>query len=202
MGGHELGGATLAVRALAFGHVAVGLGLAMHVLAGGTAPSRSAVAGCLTGAVLLGLLLSSRELALPMLATALAASQAVLHLVFMATPDGMAMAAHPHPDVAATTSTESTVSMFVAHALAVFVTAWWLRRGEAALHRLARGLLTEHLRSMAAASWLLRGQRVARPVVAAPRPVPSAPPRRRPDTLVRIAGLGWRAPPSALGPAG
>lgn len=79
---------------------------------------------------------------------------------------------------------QMTTGMLAAHAVAALVCAWWLRRGEAALHTLVR----------TAARWVRR--RVALPPLTAAPLVPADPPRLRPAVTRPV-----RPRPRFVGPA-
>ncbi|PSK99945.1 hypothetical protein CLV63_10272 [Murinocardiopsis flavida] len=97
--------------------------------------------------------------------------QLALHLLFsylQSTHTGPAQHGTAAPDAAAAADQASGPGMFAAHVLAALVSAWWLRRGEAALFTLLRLIAALLL------TFLLVPQ--CRPVHRSPRPL-----RRRPD---------------------
>lgn len=117
-------------RAAMFAGVGLSSSAALHGWAHGGSP---APAGIVAGAGLmlgLGVVLGNRRRGFVVIAVALAAAQAVLHVVFsVSTPEGHVMVA-PQPPGA----------MLFAHIVAGVLIAGWLYAGETAVWRIARWL--------------------------------------------------------------
>jgi hypothetical protein len=202
-----------AVRAAFFAVVCVGVSAAVHSAAGGCpAEARSVAAGLLAVAVVAyaGL---GRERRGPTLTLGLGAAQVGLHYLFdamsttrpgispsaMATmppmpgmPDMMIMpmpgATHP-----------SATAMLLAHATAVLVCGWWLRRGERdffALSRAAAILAAEPLRRLLAVAALLASA-LPRPTASSRKPPARRTPSLRPLASPLLSSLTFRGPPVA-----
>ncbi|MFG1922577.1 hypothetical protein [Cryptosporangium sp. NPDC048952] len=116
------------VRALVFVLVCVSLSVALHTWAHGHVPSLVSVLAGAGLVVPLAVVLTGRERGLPVIAAALAVTQAGLHGVFSMGPAHV-MAGSPRPG-----------AMIAAHVLAGALTAVWLAAGEAAVWRLVRWL--------------------------------------------------------------
>jgi hypothetical protein len=161
-----------AVRAALFAVVCVGVSAAVHCAAGGCAAEpRSLVLGLLVVAVLAyaGL---GRERRGPTLTLGLGAAQVGLHYLFDATSTAMPGASPPPmavmppmPGMPAAmvmptpgAAHPSAAAMLLAHAIAVLVCGWWLRRGERdffALSLTAAILAAEPVRRLLAVAALL-----------------------------------------------
>lgn len=202
-----------AARAALFAVVCVGVSAAMHGVAGGwSVEVRSAAAGLLAVTVVAyaGLGRERRGLTLTL---GLGAAQVALHYLFDATstagpaasssamtamppmPGMPSMTAMPTPDAAHA----SAAAMLLAHALAVLVCGWWLRRGERDFFALCRTA------ALLAAEPLRRLLEVAALLVSSP-PTPAVPARMnsalrtasiRPLTSPLLSSLTFRGPPVA-----
>ncbi|MFI6480818.1 MFS transporter [Nonomuraea sp. NPDC050663] len=162
-------------RAFAFAAVSTVLGVLAHSFAGGTVAPVTLLA-----AVALSLATSvpaaGRERGTGFTMAALAAQQAVVHLLFSLSHDAAAVGAHGHSGLV------PGLGMLVMHGWAVALTALWLARGEAALWAL--------LRRLAVRLSLVFPAPIEVPFHAAPHAEP-LPPR---SALLRHAVSG-RAPP-------
>ncbi|HWG26297.1 hypothetical protein [Actinospica sp.] len=154
-----------AVRAAVFTAVCLGLSVAAHgMMSGAAIPAWAVVLGAI-GVYASARAGSRRERGLLGIALLMGVLQIVLHLLFAyaqdaasvtrtasasmpGMPAGMSMPmpgmAMPQPDAAMRMGS----GMLIGHALAALACAWWLRRGEAGLHGLARSAAlwaVEHL---------------------------------------------------------
>ncbi|MEU7893316.1 MFS transporter [Nonomuraea sp. NPDC049152] len=125
-----------ALRAAAFAAVSVLLGIAAHTFAGGSVSVPSVLVALLLS-FLPAQALAGRERSLGVIVATLAASQAVLHVLFSAAHAVEPVAvAHGHGH----SGLVPGLAMLVAHGWAVGLTALWLSHGEAALWALLRRL--------------------------------------------------------------
>jgi hypothetical protein len=170
-----------AARAVVFATVCVALATTGHVMASGAGvPPLAAMAG-LGALTALAAVLAGRERSLATIFGGLLAGQFMLHVLFEAAQHGQNLG-HGHP----VTPSSSGATMTLAHVLAAAVSAWWLRRGERAVWRLAK-------RAAAAFVRLL--------VVSPPTPVWHVPPAARVGATPRLSlllrhVLVRRGPPS------
>jgi hypothetical protein len=172
-------------RAVVFATVCVALAAGGHLAAGMPVSPGSAGAG-LTIVVGVGLLMAGRERSLRTIVGGVLAGQFGLHALFAQAAGG---GGHHHAPEALTHSSSGRPAMTVAHVSAALVTAWWLRRGEAVIWRLARRI--------AAAIRPLPPAAAPRPV-SPPAPVPpDDPPLRRSPTPLRHVVI-LRGPPADL----
>ncbi|NRQ31621.1 MFS transporter [Nonomuraea sp. NN258] len=122
-------------RAAAFAVVSLGLGVAAHVLGGGSvsAPVMLGALGLSFGAAVP---LAGRERTFALILPLLGALQVVMHLLFALahTAPEQAAAGHAHAGLV------PGLGMLVAHGWAIALTALWLSRGEAALFAVLRRL--------------------------------------------------------------
>lgn len=132
---------------------------------------------------------------LPGMTSIPAVSAAAMNMPGMAGMNGMGMSAMP--GMAGAAPMHMTPGMFAAHALAALACAWWLRRGEAAVHALLAAL----------AAWV--ADRFFLPTPARQVAVTTGPSPRRPgdtgqprpiSTFLRFA-LARRGPPTLLSPS-
>ena len=144
-----------AVRAAVFTVVCLGLSVAAHRIMSATAiPAWAMVLGGV-GVYAAARVGSRRERGLAGIAALMGALQIALHLLFavaqnasapatsasmpgMSMPAGASMSMPGMEMAQPETGMRVGAGMLLGHALAAFVCAWWLRRGEAALHVLAR----------------------------------------------------------------
>jgi hypothetical protein len=181
-----------AVRAAMFTAVCFGLGVAAHrAMSGAAIPPWAIVLGGL-GVYAPARLGARRERGLLEISLLMGVLQVALHLLLAYSQDiatsaeccakatmsmsmpGMAMSDMPMPG--ATSDARMSTGMLLGHALAALVCAWWLHRGEAAVHSLARG----------AAHWIV--ERFAVPVHAVP-----VAGRRRVTLRIEPAALALRS---------
>jgi len=151
-----------ATRAAVFTAVCLGLSAGAHqAMSGAPIPGWALVLGG-AGVFVLARLGAGRERSLAAIAVLMGSLQVALHLLFayaqtaaaaasmpgMTMPQGVSMPGTPAmpnmPGMPATGS-ELTSWMIVVHASAALICAWWLRRGEAAVHGVLRGV-TDRLR--------------------------------------------------------
>jgi hypothetical protein len=158
------------LRAAVFAAMCLGLGVLAHRLMSGAAiPAWAMVLGGI-GAYVPARLGTRRERGLVGILLLMGVTQIALHLLFasaqnaaaaastmtasmpgMHMPSGASMAGMPGMTMPGMSMSGSgsamsmSAGMLLAHALAAAICAWWLRRGEAAVHRLVRG----------AAGWVL-----------------------------------------------
>ncbi|MCC9309519.1 hypothetical protein LN042_20970 [Kitasatospora sp. RB6PN24] len=199
------------LRAVPFATVCVLLAAGGHLIGSDTAVPWSAV--------LFGWLLTlaaaihgaRRERGLRAITGGLAGGQLVLHLVFAvaqavheapATPSMPDMPGMSHGESLGRTAFGISPGMLTGHLLATAAAAWWLRRGEAVLWRLAgtaSRAATEATRRWAAALdtvlALLTAARLTGPPVAAGTPAGARPPRRPGAPLLRHVVVR-RGPPA------
>lgn len=119
-----------ALRLPVFATVTTGLAVGAHVVGGGSLPGPGTIV-LLTCLVALGFSrFTQHESSFARLLLAVGAVQIGLHLALLDPHD------HAHPG-----HTGNPLGMALAHAAAVAVVAWWLRRGEAATWRALRRVL-------------------------------------------------------------
>ncbi|GAA3220348.1 hypothetical protein [Actinocorallia longicatena] len=127
-------------RAAGFSATCAALASAAHVAGGGQVHRSSVVVAA--GVLLVpAWALTGRERTLRTIMPVLGAVQILLHLVFGEISPHRAMEPVPvmrMPEGQHGTGSSAGFSMFLMHLVAVIVTAWWLRRGEAGLCSLAR----------------------------------------------------------------
>ncbi|KUP97140.1 hypothetical protein [Thermobifida cellulosilytica] len=130
------------IRAGVFAAVSVGVSANGHALQSGhDVPP----AGMLLGSALMlaaGWGLAGRERGGGAVLGWMLWGQLALHFVFALTESGAAHPGHPAAAPAAAAGQDLSPGMLAAHLVAALVCALWLRRGEAAAFRLARGLRT------------------------------------------------------------
>lgn len=148
-------------RAVIFAVVCVTLATAGHAMASHAAVPPVAVVAGLLLLLAVAVVLGGSERSLATILGGLLGGQFMLHVLFAAAQHGQSMA-HGHTVPASS----GGATMVFAHTGTAIVAAWWLRRGERSVWRLARRAATTVLRSALA---LLTGP---------PRPLP----RRRPAT--------------------
>lgn len=128
-------------RAAVFAAVCTALALAGHLTASGATVTPWTVgAGCVAMTAL-ALLLAGHERSLPTILGGLFGGQFILHVLFVAGQASAPGAAHPGhggQSVSAVPADHGGAWMTAAHYTAALVAAWWLRRGERAVWRLAR----------------------------------------------------------------
>jgi hypothetical protein len=119
-------------RSASFAVVCVALAAAGHWLADGDAPSPAVIAGACAAVMAAATALAGRERSRVVIAGFLGTAQVGLHVLFAAQEVGPHLPS-PHG--------ESTwPGMFLCHAVATLLTAWWLAGGESALWSLLRRL--------------------------------------------------------------
>jgi hypothetical protein len=157
-----------AVRAAMFTAVCLGLGVAAHrAMSGAAIPPWAVVLGGI-GVYTPARLGSRRERGLMEITLLMGVLQIALHLLFayaqdtaasatqmsqmsmpgMSMPAGTSMSMPGMRMPTAGAGMRMSAGMLIGHALAALVCAWWLHRGEAAVHALARGAahwIVEHL---------------------------------------------------------
>ena len=161
-----------AVRSAVFTAVCLGLSVAAHrAMSQAAIPPWAVVLGGI-GVYTPARLGSKRERGLLEITLLMGVLQIALHLLFAYAQDQAASAAHPPmssmpgmamppgssmssmPGMTMTTASmgggamRMSAGMLLGHALAALVCAWWLRRGEAAVHAVIRGAahwIVEHL---------------------------------------------------------
>jgi hypothetical protein len=148
-----------AARAVVFATVCVGLAITGHVMASRAQVPPAAAAGGLAVMTLVGAVLAGTERSLPTILMGLLGGQFMLHAIFSAAQHGQHLAHDP-----GISPSSSGTMMTLAHVVAAIVSAWWLRRGERAVWRLARRVAAAVMRP-------------ARAFLPAPLP-PSTAPRR------------------------
>lgn len=174
-----------AARAVVFATVCVALAVTGHMMASHATVSPVAATVGLAVMTVVGMALAGTERSLSTIFGGLLGGQFVLHSLFSAAEHGQHLA-HGH------TMAPSTAgwTMTFAHVTAAAVSAWWLRRGERAVWRLARRVATALVRPAHA---LLS----APPVCSAPR-FPAAPSRRAaPRGILLRHVVIRRGPPAA-----
>jgi hypothetical protein len=202
-----------AVRAALFAVVCVGVSAGVHSAAGGCPLEvRSGAVGLPAIAVLayLGL---GRERRGPTLTVGLGAAQVGLHYLFdamsnagpSAAPSAMT-AMPPMPGMSATmvmptpgATHPSTTAMLLAHAIAVVVCGWWLRRGERdffALSRTAAILAAEPLHRLLAVAALLASA-LTTPALSSRKANACHRASHRPTASPLLSSLTFRGPPVA-----
>lgn len=135
------------LRAGVFACVSTGLSLGGHVGAAGHGVSPAALAAGFAGVLLLAWAAAGRERGFATILGWMLWSQIALHLVFSlaapapAAPGGADWDPHAlHTGAAADPAGGMSAGMVLAHLAAAVVSAWWLRRGEAAAFALAEQL--------------------------------------------------------------
>jgi hypothetical protein len=146
-----------AARAVVFATVCVGLAITGHLMASGASVPPSAVAGGLAVTTVVGIVLAGTERSLATIFAGLLGGQFVLHAMFAAAEHGQHLT-HGH----AMSPSSAGTTMTLAHVVAAAVSAWWLRRGERAVWRLARRIAAAVVRP-------------ARALLAAPPPACATP---------------------------
>lgn len=158
------GGTARALRAALFALVCVGTGTELHRLADGCDPSWVGPGLALPVAWLAAYGLARKERSLFTITLALGVAQLGLHVeIGWFCPKTMNMPGIPGSSMG---SSQSMTAMILAHAVAVLVSGWWLRRGEKSFFALCR---TVALLAAPAAD-LLAGRLLR---VAGPLPLPS-----------------------------
>jgi hypothetical protein len=189
-------------RAAVFAAVCTALALTGHVAASDVAVAPWTVgAGCALMTAL-ALLLTGHERSLPTILGGLFGGQFTLHVLFAAGQANAAAAdltAHPGHGVPDVPDGHGGAGMTVAHYAAALAAAWWLRRGEHAVWRLARevtALALAPARALFTVALVLppglirvppAGDTVARP---AGRILRHAVSRRGPPVRSRVLALG------------
>ncbi|GAA0336327.1 MFS transporter [Actinoallomurus spadix] len=172
-------------RAVVFAAVCTALAVAGHSAAAHAPVPPAAVGAGLAGLTIVAVVLAGTERSLGTIAAGLLGGQFMLHVLFAAAQHGQHLAHHP-----AASGAHGAPAMTFAHVAAAVASAWWLRRGERAVWRLAR-------RAAAAAARPLRALLSTPAPLAAPsrRPVPAGPVIRPPDRVLRHV-LTRRGPPA------
>ncbi|GLY77125.1 hypothetical protein [Actinoallomurus iriomotensis] len=175
-----------AARAVVFATVCVALAVTGHMMASHATVSPVAAIGGLAVMTAVGTVLGGAERSLGTIFGGLLGGQFVLHALFSAAEHGQHLA-HGH------TMAPSTAgwTMTFAHVAAAAVSAWWLRRGERAVWRLARRVAAALVRPARA---LLSAEP---PVCVAPRLQTAAPGAAPRGALLRHVVIR-RGPPAAL----
>ncbi|GAA4612630.1 hypothetical protein GCM10023195_54320 [Actinoallomurus liliacearum] len=172
-------------RALIFAAVCTALAVAGHSVSSHEPVPPAAVGAGLVGLAVVGVFLTGVERSLGTILAGLLGGQFMLHVLFAAAQHGQHLAHHP-----TAVGSHGHGAMTLAHVTAAVVSAWWLRRGERAVWRLAR-------RAAAAAVRPLR----ALLSTSAPPPVPyrrhgfAGPAGRPPERTLRHV-LTRRGPPA------
>ena len=181
-------------RAVVFTAVCVLLAALGHGLAHGTAPDAAAV---LAGAGAVGLVaarFTDRERSLPQITIGLAAAQLGLHALFNAI---QAPVHHHSPGMVMADADPllgASVPMWLAHAAAGLLAAWWLRGGERLLWAASR-------RVIAALASPFRAVTMVRPVAVHTVPLGwSAWAPSSPGAVVLRHSVVRRGPPAAASP--
>ncbi|GAA0252308.1 hypothetical protein GCM10009539_41860 [Cryptosporangium japonicum] len=130
MRGMTVPGILREARALVFVLVCLSLSATLHTWAHGDLPPLIALVAGAGLVVPLAIVLTGRQRGLPLIAGALAVTQAALHALFTLVPAG---AGH-------TMAMPAPGAMLTAHVVAGGLTALWLHAGEVALWRLVRRL--------------------------------------------------------------
>ncbi|MCO6006094.1 hypothetical protein NE236_13960 [Actinoallomurus purpureus] len=120
-------------RAVVFAAVCVALAVVGHVTASHEAVPPAAIGAGLVGLTIVAVVLAGTERSLGTILAGLLGGQFMLHVLFTAAQHGQHMAHHP-----AALASPGTRAMTLAHVTAAVASAWWLRRGERAVWRLAR----------------------------------------------------------------
>jgi hypothetical protein len=120
-------------RAVVFAAVCTALAVIGHTTASHGHVPAAAVAAGLAGLTVVGAVLAGTERSLGTILAGLLGGQFVLHVLFTAAQHGQHLAHQP-----AVLASHGTRAMTLAHVTAAAVSAWWLRRGERAVWRLAR----------------------------------------------------------------
>ncbi len=174
-------------RAVVFATVCLTLTTAGHAYAAGAcAPPPFAVAAGFALVTGLALLLCGAERSFWTIGGVLAGAQFALHALFAGASTGVV---HPAGDAHALPAAQGGGGMTLAHVGAALATAWWLRRGEAAMWSLAR-----RVSAAAGRPW--------RPIVAvSPAGFPTPPPCRtrrpaRPASDAPLRRVLVRGPPA------
>jgi hypothetical protein len=195
-------------RAALFAVVCVGVGAAMHGLAGGCAVHPQSIAVGLVAVAALAYAGLGRERRGPELTLGLGAAELGLHYLFGAVdaaPSAMGMN-HPMPDASAAMAMPTpvaahpdTLGMLLAHTIAVLISGWWLRCGERDFFGLCRA-------ATALAAAPLRRLLTVAAMLASGAPAPAAGPRKRPARrnpdprpagLPLLTSVTFRGPPAA-----
>ncbi len=177
-------------RAVVFATVCTGLAATGHTMTSHAPVPLVAMAGGLGVLILAGVALAGVERSLPTILAGLVGGQFMLHVLFAAAQHGQG-GGHGHAqygghDVPAA----GGLGMTLAHLGAAVVSAWWLRRGERAVWRLARKVAAALARRAPA---LLADPAPARPESGA---APEAAHTLRPSGAVLRHVLVRRGPPS------
>jgi len=134
--------ASRAARGWIAGAFATGVAATSHGLADGAAPSTLSLAVALVFAGVLGTFVVGRRPSLPRLAVIVSGSQLGFHLLFAGLTPGTAAPASHHdlsPVLEPAVAHHGTSpTMWIAHAIALLATIWFLRRAEVALWRMLR----------------------------------------------------------------
>jgi hypothetical protein len=154
-------------RAVVFATVCVALAVTGHTMASRAAVPPVAAAGGLALMTAVGVALAGTERSLATIFGGLLGGQFVLHALFAAAQHGQTLE-HGH----AMAPASSGGAMTLAHVAAAAVSAWWLRRGERAVWRLARRVASTLIRPLRAlpAAPLAPGPGPYRPASSTARP--------------------------------
>lgn len=136
-----------ALRAAVFAMVSVMLGIGAHRCAGGSVSGLATLAAWGTS-FFPAYFLAGRERSATVIISALAATQAVLHVLFSLAHTIEPVVAHDHGHVHS--GMMPGLGMLLMHGWAVALTALWLSRGEAALWALLRRLAVRLIVTFAA----------------------------------------------------
>lgn len=170
------------LRASVFAAVCVVLTCLGHVMAAGHAMAPWTVPVAFAGVLGVAFPLAGHERSLGTIAGGLLFGQFALHALFSG---GQAQHPHYRPVVE---DGDGGLAMVGAHLVVALVSAWWLRRGERRVWRVARYAVDALVRPLLS---LVPGCRLAAPVVVAPMPEP----RVRPVGVVLRHVLILRGPP-------
>lgn len=173
-------------RATIFAAVCVALAVMGHATASHAAVPPGAVVVGLAGLTVVATMLAGTERSLGTILAGLLGGQFMLHVLFAVAQHGQHLAhqsasAMPHGGAG---------PMTLAHVTAALVAAWWLRRGERAVWRLARKVAAAAVRPLRA---LLSPP--APPPARRPPYIPVIPGAALPDEVLRHV-LTRRGPPS------
>ncbi|WP_219467244.1 MFS transporter [Nonomuraea rhizosphaerae] len=171
-------------RSASFAVVCVALAATGHWMAGGRAPGPAELAGAGGAVMAAAAVVAGRERSRVLIIGLLGAAQVCLHVLFGlvehsgttitgttitgTTITGTAVARVAAPDLPVVHGESTWPGMFLCHAVATLLTAWWLAGGESALWSLLRRLAA-------------RAVPILTPVPFTPPPVPAAAPEPGPD---------------------
>jgi hypothetical protein len=167
-------------RASVFAGVCVTLATAGHAAVSHVMVAPSAIGLGFAAVLSVAWVLTETERSLATILGGLLGGQFVFHALFTAGHPGLSAMHHSGPPVLMTdgmTGGHGGTSMTLAHLTAAVVSAWWLRRGERAVWRLARRVAALAGRPLWARTALLDSAPVVPPARAFSRTSPPARPR-------------------------